>query len=114
MAIFVADEAGNFELLPAEAAWPTLNTVIVGMVINWIATFHGTLHLLLRFPELLFLQIGVVLLIERYLHFEVFEGKNPFLIKRAELVDESRQFTGAGLGLVGQTIPNSEIGEQVA
>src|SRR5271165_6250784 len=36
----------------AEAAWPTLNTIIVGMVINWIATFHGTLHLLLRFPEM--------------------------------------------------------------
>jgi len=103
------DEKGT-----AEAAWPTLNTVIVGMFINFIATFHGTLHLLLRFPELLFLQIGVVLLIERYLHFEVFEGKNPFLIKRAELVDESRQFAAAGLGLVGQTIPNPEIGEQVA
>ena len=98
----------------AEAAWPTLNTVIVGMVINCIANFHGTLHLLLRFPELLFLQIGVVLLIERYMHFEVFEGKNPFLSNRAELVDESRQLAAAGLVLVGQTIPNPEIGEQVA
>jgi 7 transmembrane helices usually fused to an inactive transglutaminase len=98
----------------AEAAWPTLNTVIVGMVINWIAAFHGTLHLLLRFPELLFLQIGVVLLVERYMHFEIFEGKNPFLVNRAELVDESRQLAAAGLVLVGQTIPNPEIGEQVA
>ena len=98
----------------AEAAWPTLNTVLVGMVINWIATFHGTLHLLLRFPELLFLQIGAVFLIERYMHFEVFGGKNPFLINRAELVDESRQLAAAGLVLVGQTIPNPEIGEQVA
>jgi len=98
----------------AEAAWPTLNTVIVGMVINSIATFHGTLHLLLRFPELLFLQIGVVLLVERYMHFEIFEGKNPFLVNRAELVDESRQLAAAGLVLVGQTIPNPEIGEQVA
>lgn len=98
----------------AEAAWPTLNTVLVGMVINWIATFHGTLHLLLRFPELLFLQIGAVFLIERYMHFEVFGGKNPFLINRAELVDESRQLAAAGLGLVGQTIPSPEIGEQVA
>jgi hypothetical protein len=98
----------------AEAAWPTLNTVIVGMVINWIATFHGTLHLLLRFPELLVLQIGVVLLIEKYMHFELLEGKNPFLSKRVELVDESRQLTAASLGLVGQVVPNSEIGEQVA
>jgi len=98
----------------AEAAWPTLNTILVGMVINYIANFHGTLHLLLRFPELLFLQIGVVLLIERYMHFEVFEGKNPFLSNRAELFDESRQLATAGLVLVGQTIPNPEIGEQVA
>ena len=98
----------------AEAAWPTLNTVIVGMVINSIATFRGTLHLLLRFPELLFLQIGVVLLVERYMHFEIFEGKNPFLVNRAELLDESRQLAAAGLVLGGQTIPNPEIGEQVA
>ena len=98
----------------AEAAWPTLNTVLVGMVINWIAAFHGTLHLLLRFPELLLLQIGVVLLVERYMHFEIFEGKNPFLVNSAELVDESRQLAAAGLVLVGQTIPNPEIGEQVA
>jgi|SRR5271165_2015953 len=98
----------------AEAAWPTLNTVIVGMVINWIATFHGMLHLLLRFPELLILQIGVVLLMEQYMHFGVLEGKNPFLTKGAGLVDESRQLAAAGLGLVGQTLPNPEIGEQVA
>src|SRR5271157_446051 len=98
----------------AEAAWPTLNTVLVGMVINWIATFHGTLHLLLRFPELLFLQIGVVLLIERYMHFEVLDCRNPFLIQPAQLVDESRQLAAASLSLVGQTIPNPERGEQVA
>jgi len=98
----------------AEAAWPTLNTVIVGMVINWIATFHGMLHLLVRFPELLIFEIGVVLLIEEYMHFGVLEGKNPFLIKGAELVDESRQLAAAGLGLAGQTLPNPEIGEQVA
>ena len=98
----------------AEAAWPTLNTVVIGMVINSISSFHGTLHLLLRFPELLFLQIGVVLLIERYMHFEVFEGKNPFLINRSKLADESRQLATAGLVLVGHTISKSEIGEQVA
>lgn len=97
----------------AEAAWPTLNTVIVGMIINWIATFHGLLHLLVRFPELLMLQIGVVLLIDEYMHFGVLEGKNPFLIKGAELVDESRQFAAARLGLVGQTLPTPKIGEQV-
>ena len=98
----------------AEAAWPTLNTVIVGMVINWIAAFHGTLHLLLRFPELLFLQIGVVFLIEKYLHLELLDCRNPLLIKRAEFIDESRQLAAASLSLVGQTIPNPERGEQVA
>src|SRR5271169_346980 len=98
----------------AEAAWPTLNTIIVGVVINYIANFHGTLHLLLRFPELLMLQIGVVFLIEKYLHLELLDCRNPFLIKRAQLVDESRQLAAASLSLVGQTTPNPEIGEQVA
>jgi 7 transmembrane helices usually fused to an inactive transglutaminase len=98
----------------AEAAWPTLNTVLVGMVINWIATFHGVLHLLLRFPELLMLQIGVVFLIEKYLHLELLDCRNPFLIKRAQLIDESRQLAAASLSLVGQKTPNPEIGEQVA
>jgi len=98
----------------AEAAWPTLNTVIVGLVINWIATFHGVLHLLVRFPELLMLQIGVVSLVEKYLHLELLDCRNPFLIKRAQLVDESRQLAAASLSLVGQTVPGPEIGEQIA
>jgi hypothetical protein len=98
----------------AEAAWPTLNTILVGIVISMIAGFHGALHMLTRFPELLIMQVGVVLLIAEYMHFELLEGKNPFLMGRSELADESRQLAVNGIDFVGQTLPNPEIGGQVA
>ena len=98
----------------AEAAWPTFNTILVGIVISVIAGFHGALHLLTHFPELLIMQVGVVLLIAEYMHFELLEGKNPFLISRSTLADESRQLAVNGLGFVGPTLPKPEIGGQVA
>jgi hypothetical protein len=98
----------------AEAAWPTFNTIVVGIVINLIAAYHGALHLLTRFPELLIMQVGVVLLIAEYMHFELLEGKNPFAIRRFTLTDESQQPTVNGLEFVGQTLSTPEIGGQVA
>jgi hypothetical protein len=60
------------------------------------------------------MQVGVVLLIAQYMHFELLEGKNPFLISRSSLTDESRQLAANGLDFVAQTLPNPEIGGQVA
>ena len=62
----------------AAAAWPTSNTILIGMIISFLAKIPGALDLLLRFPELLIAQAGVVLLIGEYLHLEIFEGMNPF------------------------------------
>lgn len=98
----------------AEAAWPTLNTILVGIVISLIAGFHGALHMLTRFPELLIMQVGIVLLIAEFMHFELLEGKNPFLMSRSKVADESRQLAVNGLDFVGQTLPNPEIEGQVA
>jgi len=66
----------------AEAAWPTTNTILIGMLIGLVARIPGALHVLLRFPELLVAQTGFVLLIGEYLHFELLKGKNPFVRKK--------------------------------
>jgi len=98
----------------AEAAWPTLNTILVGVVISLIARFHGALHLLVYYPELLILQIGAVLLIAEYMHFELLQDKNPFLVERTPLVDESRELTASNLAIKGQTFLKTDLGGRLA
>lgn len=86
----------------AEAAWPTVNTILVGTVITVIAKFHGVLHLLVYYPELLIMQIGMVLFIAEYMHFEWLQDKNPFLLKNPGTLGESQQISAAGL-IIDQT-----------
>jgi uncharacterized protein with transglutaminase domain len=62
----------------AAAVWPTANTVLIGMLISAVAGIPGALHLLLRFPELLILQPGVVLLLGEFLHLELLKGWSVF------------------------------------
>ena len=61
------------------ALWPTLNTVAAAIVIALLARIPGAMPLLLRYPEVLFLQAGVVLLIGKFLDLRIFENRNPFL-----------------------------------
>ena len=70
------------------ALWPTLNTMVVALVIHLVAQWPGTMRLLLTYPELLFLQAGIILVIGRYFAFEIFLQKNPF---------QPRAGLGAGL-----------------
>jgi hypothetical protein len=93
----------------AEAAWPTLNTIVVGVVISLIAGFHRALHLLVYYPELLVMQIGIVFFLAEYMHFELLAGKNPFLMKREQILEESRQLAGLSLGLEAHTNPQPEL-----
>jgi hypothetical protein len=74
----------------AEAAWPTASTILIGMIISLIAGIPGAMHLLLRFPELLLAQTGVVLVIGEYLKYELLKGKNPFLRGTADS-EQSRE-----------------------
>ena len=62
--------------------WPTVNTVAAAMVIALLAGFPGAMPLLLSYPEVLFLQAGVILLIGKYLDLRLFEERNPFLPRR--------------------------------
>lgn len=61
------------------AMWPTVNMVISAVVIDLLASIPGALHLLLGYPEVLLLQAGLILFIARYLDFELFAGRNPFM-----------------------------------
>jgi uncharacterized protein with transglutaminase domain len=60
-----------------EAAWQALNTVLAAAAITFLFDGSGLTRALLRFPELLAFQIGIVLAIERFLRFELFAGVNP-------------------------------------
>jgi len=66
----------------AGAAWPTFNTVVIGILISLVAKIPGALPLLLRFPEVLIAQAGVVLLIGEYLHFELLKRKTFLPLRR--------------------------------
>jgi hypothetical protein len=84
----------------AAAAWPTLNTVLIGIIISLAASVHGALHLLLRFPELLVAQAGLVLFIGEYLHFEILKGKNLLVSQRTQEVESLRSpYAAPSIGL---------------
>lgn len=67
----------------AAAIWPTVSTILIGIIISLVARIPGALPLLLRFPELLVAQVGVVLLIGECLRFELLKGKNPLALRHA-------------------------------
>ena len=61
------------------ALWPTLNTIAAAIFITLLARIPGAMPLLLRYPEVLFLQAGIVLLIGKFLDLRLFQDRNPFL-----------------------------------
>jgi len=67
-----------------EAVWRTLTTAAAAFVIVSVVSRPGVLDLFLRFPELLLVQAGCILLINRYLDLRVFEGANPLGVKTAD------------------------------
>lgn len=93
----------------AEAAWPTLNTILVAIVISLIAGFHGALHLVVYYPEVLVMQIGIVLFIAEFMHFEWLQGKNPFVFKNAPAAEEPLQTATTGLGMEGRAILQADL-----
>lgn len=61
------------------ALWPTINTIVAAIVITLLFGIPGAMHLMLGYPEILFMQGGVVLLIGRYLDLQLLAGRDPFL-----------------------------------
>jgi hypothetical protein len=66
-----------------EAVWRTITTVLAAVIITAVTTLSGILELFLRFPELLLLQAGCILLVNRHLAFRRFEGANPLAVRLA-------------------------------
>lgn len=60
-----------------EAVWRTAATVLAATIITTATSISGVLGFLSRFPELLLMQAGCVLLISRHLNLRLFEGVNP-------------------------------------
>jgi len=61
-----------------EAAWRTLTTVAAALVILALTRVPGLLEFFLRFPEMLLVQAGCIVMINKHLAFRLFEGRNPF------------------------------------
>jgi uncharacterized protein with transglutaminase domain len=59
-----------------EAVWRTATTIVVGLAITGVANIPGAMQAMLRFPELLIAQAGMVLFIDRFLNYRPFEGRN--------------------------------------
>jgi hypothetical protein len=81
-----------------EASWRTAVTVLAAAVIVSFINFPGVVRLFLRFPELLLVQAGCILLINKYLDLRLFEGVNPLAARTLAGADE-------GAAPVGQLSP---------
>ena len=59
------------------ALWRTITTVACAAVIVAVSRVPHLFSTLLRFPELLALEAGCILLVDRYLDFRLWNGSNP-------------------------------------
>jgi hypothetical protein len=67
---------------PRSALWRGAMTALLAVVITLLTLIPGFRDLLLRYPELLVLQIGVIVLVSRLLDFRLLEWMNPKVVKR--------------------------------
>jgi len=67
-----------------EAVWRTFTTVAAAAVIVGLIRLPGVLKLFLGFPELLLVEAGSILLINKYLDFRIYEGANPLAPRTAD------------------------------
>jgi 7 transmembrane helices usually fused to an inactive transglutaminase len=84
------------------AMWPTINAIIVAVIITLLAGIPGALQVVLDHPEALLLQAGIVLLIGKYLDLRLFKGKNPFKPKAPPATGAPQLGAPANLQLVGE------------
>jgi hypothetical protein len=59
------------------ALWRTSMTVMVGILLTWLFMIPGVKQLLLRYPETLITQIGIIVLIAEYLDLRLLQRLNP-------------------------------------
>jgi len=59
------------------AFWRAGMTVVVGILLTWLFMIPGLKQLLLRYPELLVTQIGIIVVIAEYFDLRLLEWMNP-------------------------------------
>ena len=78
-----------------EAAWRALTTIIAALAILAVMRLMDTLGFFLRFPELLLVQAGCILLINKHLDLRLLEGWNPLRRRPQTTEDGSPAGTSA-------------------
>jgi hypothetical protein len=59
------------------ALWRAGMTVVVGIVLTWVFMIPGLKQVLMRYPELLVTQVGLIVVIAEYFDLRLFEWMNP-------------------------------------
>lgn len=59
------------------ALWRTSMTVVVGILLTWLFMIPGLKETLLRFPELLITQVGLIVVIAEYFDLRLLQWMNP-------------------------------------
>jgi hypothetical protein len=73
------------------ALWRGAVTAAVAVLITKIAEIHGFVSILVRFPELLILEIGLIILIAEFLGFRLLSSLNPPVKKKRKRGKKSRK-----------------------
>jgi hypothetical protein len=63
-----------------EASWRTVTTLAAAVIIVALTSLPGVLPFFLRFPEMLLVQAGGILLINKHLNLRLLEGENPLVV----------------------------------
>jgi hypothetical protein len=64
------------------ALWRGLMTAVVGIVITLIASVHALESFMLRYPEVLIFEIGLIMVIAEYFDLRLFQDLNPKPMKK--------------------------------
>ncbi len=62
---------------PLSAVWRMFTTVLLGMIISLLAAWPALGQTMLHHPELLFVQIGLIIVIGRFAKWKLLAGLNP-------------------------------------
>jgi len=78
-----------------EASWRTITTLAAAVIIVALTSLPGVLPFFLRFPEMLLVQAGGILLINKHLNLRLFEGENPLVVPPAPSMDTAARQAAA-------------------
>jgi hypothetical protein len=81
---------------PLSAFWRGAMTALLAAAIALLSEVPGFKDLLLRFPELLILQVGCIVFIAKFLDLRLLEGLNPPVVRRRVRARKTARLGGKG------------------